>query len=137
MIKRLIKFTLIVFLIGISNVVMAQHQELYSKEYFINKSDTLQYRVMMPENFDESKQYPVVLFLHGAGERGNNNQSQLAHGSKLFASEENRKKFEAIVIFPQCPRDSFWVNANFNRNSKPKTIEFPLNIEPKNLWIWL
>ncbi|GAA3653137.1 dienelactone hydrolase family protein [Flavivirga jejuensis] len=86
--------------------------------------------MLLPKNFDESKQYPLVLFLHGAGERGHNNESQLVHGSALFASEENREKFPAIIIFPQCPKNDFWAHANFNRNNTPKKIEFPLNVAP-------
>lgn len=117
-------------MIGMSNILMAQDQELYSKEYFINQSDTLKYRMMMPKDFDKSKQYPVVLFLHGAGERGSNNKAQLIHGSKLFASEENRIDFPAIVIFPQCPQNSFWASAKVDRTSKPIKIEFPLEIQP-------
>lgn len=113
-----------------SNSIIGQHQGNYSKELFINNSDTLLYRLMMPKDFDESKQYPIILFLHGAGERGNDNEKQLVHGSKLFTEEINRGAFPAIVIFPQCPKDSFWANASVDRTSKPFTLEFPLSIEP-------
>ena len=114
---------------GISNILIAQNHELYSKEYLVNQTDTLQYRMMMPKNFDKSIKYPIVLFLHGAGGRGNNNQAQLVHGSKLFASEENRINFPAIVIFPQCPKNSYWANVEIDRTSKPIKLVFPLNIE--------
>ncbi|MFD1161159.1 carboxylesterase family protein [Hwangdonia seohaensis] len=115
---------------GTANMLSAQHEALYSKELYINQSDTLQYRLMMPKDFDDSKQYPVILFLHGAGERGSDNKAQLVHGSKLFASEENRAHFPAIVIFPQCPKNSYWANARIDRTSNPLKIEFPLDIEP-------
>ena len=121
---------LVLILIFFGGKVFAQ-ESLYKEKNFIKGQDTLQYRIMYPKNFDKTRQYPVVLFLHGAGERGNDNKAQLVHGSKLFALEKNRDAFQAIVIFPQCPKDSFWANASFNRNSKPKTVEFPLNTEPK------
>ena len=124
------KNALILFLVCLSNTLIAQHEELYSKKYYINQSDTLQYRIMMPKDFDNSKQYPVILFLHGAGERGNDNKAQLVHGSKLFASEENRTNFPAIVVFPQCPKNSYWANAKIDRSTKPLKIEFPLDIKP-------
>ncbi|MDD4993384.1 MAG: prolyl oligopeptidase family serine peptidase [Paludibacter sp.] len=44
---------------------------LYQKKEFISKGDTLLYRVMFPENYNSSIKYPLVVFLHGSGERGN------------------------------------------------------------------
>jgi len=108
----------------------AQHQDLYGTKTFINNLDTLNYRILYPKNFSENKQYPLVLFLHGAGERGSNNTSQLAHGSKLFASDENRDAFPAIVIFPQCPQDDYWANASVDRTTQPLTLKFANGGEP-------
>lgn len=48
--------------------------------------------------------------LHGAGERGNDNESQLVHGSYLFQLEQFRAKYPAIVVFPQYPKSSYWAN---------------------------
>lgn len=84
----------------------------------------------MPKNFDSTKQYPVVLFLHGAGERGSDNKKQLIHGSKLFTNPIHRDTFPAIVIFPQCPKNSYWSNVTINRNSRPIKLKFPSNKKP-------
>ena len=46
--------------------------------------------------------------MHGSGERGSNNEAQLTHGGDLFVNDSVRKDFRAIVIFPQCPKDSTW-----------------------------
>jgi len=108
----------------------AQQSELFAKEQFIQEKDTLLYRIMLPNNFDASKTYPLVLFLHGAGERGSDNQKQLTHGSSLFASEANREKFPAIVVFPQCPKNDYWANAEVDRSTKPLTLKFPETLEP-------
>ena len=60
-------------------------QETYQKEIFISsRGDTLQYRLLQPENMKKSEKYPLVLFLHGAGERGNDNERQLTHGGQMF-----------------------------------------------------
>lgn len=56
----------------------------------------------------DGKLYPLVVFLHGLDERGTDNQKQLIHGGKLFANDTLRKKFPAMVIFPQCPETTFW-----------------------------
>ena len=68
----------------------------------------LQYRILYPNNFDESKTYPLVLFLHGMGERGGDNVTQLTHGAQLFA--DSIDQYPAIVIFPQCPNLDYWAN---------------------------
>ena len=84
--------------------------DLYEKREFIYKGDTLKYRVLFPENYDKDRKYPLVLFLHGAGERGNDNEKQLLHGSSLFTNSDTRKDYPSIVLFPQCPEDEWWIN---------------------------
>lgn len=69
----------------------------------------LPYQVMYPENYDSSKRYPLIVFLHGAGERGNDNQKQLFHG-KQFLIDNFKVDYPAIVIAPQCPADDYWSN---------------------------
>lgn len=96
-------------LIVVSNVLVAQ-QELFSKELFLHEEDTLKYRLLLPKNFDKNKAYPLVLFLHGRGESGNDNEIQLVHGSQLFLDNYESDAFPAIVIFPQCPKDDYWSN---------------------------
>lgn len=102
----------------------------FEKKQFVVNQDTLLYRIMYPKDFSEDKEYPLVLFLHGAGERGNDNNKQLIHGSKLFTDETNRGAFPAIVIFPQCPQNDYWSNAIVDRSTKPITLIFPENAPP-------
>jgi len=101
------KLFLWVFLFLFSLIAQAQN-ELFLKKEFIYKGDTLRYRVLFPDNYDKTKSYPLVLFLHGSGERGNDNENQLVHGSALFTNQQNRTDYPAIVLFPQCPTDGFW-----------------------------
>ena len=103
-------------------VMNAQKNELFLKKEFVFKGDTLKYRVLFPENYDRTRQYPLVLFLHGSGERGSDNEKQLTHGAALFADEENRKDYPSIVIFPQCPQESFWVE---RERLQDQSILFP------------
>jgi len=96
----------------------------YEKKEFIRGTDTLRYRMLMPKNYSPEKKYPVVLFLHGSGERGKDNELQLVHGSKLFADPANMEKFPAIVIFPQCPMNSGWAKMKAMDPSKPGLRQF-------------
>jgi predicted peptidase len=119
--RLLLAFVALLF----SGLVSAQVPVVFEKkEYKFAEGKVLPYRILYPENYDKSKKYPLVLFLHGAGERGNDNEKQLVHGSKLFLDAENRKKYPAIVIFPQCPANSFWASVKVDTTVKPRAILF-------------
>lgn len=125
--KKLLTIALLLFV----QLANAQDKTLFSKEQFVKGGDTLQYRMLLPENFDEKKQYPVLFFLHGAGERGTNNEAQLIHGSKLFLNPENRKNFPAIIIFPQCPQDDYWANVIIGDGKKLERFSFQKGGKPR------
>jgi len=115
------------FVFFIFNYLNSQELKLYEKEIFVYENDTLNYRILKPLNYNPNKQYPVHLFLHGSGERGNDNSSQLTHGGKLFLKKENREKYNSWVIFPQCSKNDRWPSLSSdqwdksfnNNNSKP------------------
>lgn len=102
----------------------AQDITLFQKEVFIQDKDSLKYRVLYPENFQRDSIYPLVLFLHGAGERGNDNEKQLTHGSSLFLNGTSRKNFPAVVIFPQCTPEDYWANVSVGRTTFPLGLDF-------------
>jgi predicted peptidase len=102
----------------------AQDESAFHKAQFVQDGDTLLYRILYPKAFDPAKKYPLVLFMHGAGERGNDNEKQLVHGSKLFLADSNRDEFPAIVIFPQCPAGEYWAKADIVRSSTGNTFDF-------------
>lgn len=111
----------------------AQETGLYEKHWFVQNGDTLPYRILFPENYDPAKKYPMVLFLHGRGESGNDNEKQLTHGATLFVRDSIRKKYPAIVVFPQCSADSYWSNVQTvstgDKNAK-RTFYFVEGGEP-------
>ena len=127
--KTQIKYCLIIVFTMFYNFTNAQ-QELYKEAFFVKNQDTLKYRIMLPENFSEEKEYPIVLFLHGSGERGSDNAKQLINGGNLFTNETNRGAFPAIVIFPQCSQNDYWANADVDRSTKPITLTFPISKPP-------
>ncbi len=68
----------------------------------------LPYRLLTPLHYDKAQKYPLVVFLHGAGERGDDNAAQTKHGASVFAKPENREKYPAFVLAPQCPKEQTW-----------------------------
>lgn len=96
----------------------AQYNAIYQANAYIHRGDTLPYRILYPSDYNADTRYPVLFFLHGAGERGNDNQRQLTHGGNLFLADTFRLNHPAIIIFPQCPADSYWANVTIE--SKPE-----------------
>lgn len=85
--------------------------KLLEKRTFEKDKSSLSYRLMSPADYkkDGKESYPLVVFLHGAGERGDDNKAQLKHGVGDFATEEHRKKYPCFLIAPQCPTKGSWV----------------------------
>ena len=121
------KFSLILCLLCALQQLAAQNLNLYEKKWFIRGNDTLRYRVMFPEKFKPNRVYPLLVFLHGSGERGNDNNAQLAHGGEIFTREAIRHYFPAIVVFPQCPAGSTW--SHYKRDHHPKSGNFNIITE--------
>ncbi len=72
------------------------------------------YYVFLPEDYSPEKKYPMVVFLHGAGERGNGKDELhkiQKHALPKYASEG--KNFPFILLCPQCPRRIVWNNIVF------------------------
>lgn len=84
---------------------------------------TLPYRLLRPEPYEPGKKYPLVIFFHGAGERGTDNLAQLVHGVTVFATTENRKKYPCFVMAPQCPADKRWVEMDWSAPSGVQPAE--------------
>ena len=87
--------------------------------------DTLNYRLLTPDA-DTFRKYPLVIFLHGSGERGNDNEAQLKWGVINFATDQMMISHPAFVVAPQCPAGLSW--ANVTRNDKNR--ELIMNSEP-------
>jgi Predicted peptidase len=128
--RNILAFVLLMMLAPMAG--QSQDMNLYQRKQLLMGSDTLPYRLLLPENYDPTKAYPLVMFLHGAGERGNNNEAQLTHGGKLFLRSDIRQQFPAIVVFPQCPANSFWSNVQWVYDSvtKKRDFIFPEEAEP-------
>lgn len=75
----------------------------------IKQGDTeasIQYCLFLPESYKETKAWPLMLFLHGAGERGDNLELVKKWGPAKHVDKD--KKFPFVVVSPQCPKGIFW-----------------------------
>ncbi|MAT72445.1 MAG: phospholipase [Planctomycetaceae bacterium] len=85
-----------------------EHEPLFEAHTFSGEAgETLPYRLMKPlaEGDDADQKYPLLVFLHGFGERGDDNLRQLYYLEPL-GKEELRKRHPAFVLAPQCPAEN-------------------------------
>lgn len=85
----------------------------FSFETFKGTKWTAPYRLRLPENYSIEKKYPVVLFYHAAGERGDDNVMQLSIGLPVAMEDPESPLYNAIIIAPQCPLDKKWVDTDW------------------------
>jgi predicted peptidase len=69
----------------------------------------LRYRVLAPKPAF-AREFPLVIVLHGSGERGDDNTRQLIHGAAEFL--EHSRRHPAYYVFPQCPEGTWWDRPN-------------------------
>jgi predicted peptidase len=126
--------SLIIFMISTvsmmsGNTLKAQDNSEFLKLMFTGASkDTLRYRLFVPA--DKENKLPLVIFLHGSGERGNDNVKQMKNGVTNFALPSNQGKYPCYVMVPQCPENKKWVEMDFRRKleKQPETISQPLGL---------
>lgn len=108
---------LLIFSLSFTNYVSAseedkpltgQHEHTFEAE--IVKTVRLGYLLYLPKDYgaDARKKYPMILFLHGMGERGDDLDRVKAHGIPKIA--EQKKDFPFIAVSPQCPEFSWWTS---------------------------
>lgn len=90
----------------------------------------LAYRIMKPLDYDPKQKYPIVLFLHGAGERGHDNVSQLNNFVKMFAEPNVRGQYRCFVLAPQCFWNRKWVEVPWGAaaHRQPEKPSGPLDM---------
>ena len=129
--ERIIVRTCLVMAILIGAILAFPHtacaagswRDLYEAKTYCNADgQKLPYRLLKPEKIEPGKSYPLVLFLHGGGENGSDNDLHLYIGAEDFAKAENRRKHPCFVVFPQCPAGSSWgpQRSKSRQNTKSK-----------------
>jgi len=85
-----------------------QHKRLFEKT--ISKTLTMRYLLYLPADYYKGREkWPLILFLHGAGERGDDLELVEKHGPPKIVKQ---KDMPFIIVSPQCPRDSWWPKHN-------------------------
>lgn len=103
------------FLLALAATTFVAHaQDPYEARTFESADGKLPYRILKPAGFDAAKKYPLVVLLHGAGERGEDNKAQLKWGGSLFSDPKTMEKYPAFVLVPQCPKDRKWVEIDWS-----------------------
>ena len=88
-------------------LVPSPHETGFLNRTLSIDSEKFRYQVYVPAEYDESRKWPVILFLHGSGERGSDglHQTVVGLGSAIRSHPE---RFPAIVVFPQAPEGKRW-----------------------------
>ena len=97
-----------------------------AKEFKSGDDSVLKYNIFDPSSGEEK--LPLFIFLHGAGERGDDNKSQLMHIAPILTDSINQKKYPAILVFPQCPEEEYW--ANVDREGGVWTVDSNGSVTP-------
>lgn len=88
---------------------------LFEKQSFTYDTTTIGYRFFQPKEIDPAKKYPLVLTLHGAGERGSDNERQITyHGmATTWVDPMTQEEHPSFVVAPQCPEKNKWVDISW------------------------
>lgn len=106
---------LLLLSIVLNTSIIAQTFQYKSHSNATIANYSMPYRLFVPSNYDPNKSYPLVLFLHGAGERGSDNELQVTanNGATRWAEAANQEAHPCFVVAPQCPGTKQWVNTNW------------------------
>lgn len=87
-------------------MVMTNTMRVYSK------TNELGYVLTTPTGFNaENEHLPLIVYLHGAGERGDNLEAVKIHGiPKLFSADPDYHGLRVVTLSPQCPDGKVWDN---------------------------
>lgn len=108
-----------------------------NKKYdgIITKEIHLDYRLHLPNDYDESESegYPMILFLHGSGERGNDINKLKRTGLTKYVEEHD--DFPFIVVAPQCNEKTWWTRELDGLYALVKHIVNELNVDEKRMYL--
>jgi predicted peptidase len=106
------RFSVLLILTLIAAPVYGRHHETgFLNRLVIIAGQTYRYEVFVPADFDPHKPWPVILFLHGVGERGDDGVLEtdlgISHAIRL-----NAANFPFVVVMPQCRKDRHWTDSD-------------------------
>ena len=105
--------------------------EILKKE--VIKNIKFDYLLYTPENWDESKKFPLLVFLHGAGERGDDIAFAGRYGPFKYAAEG--KNYPFVMVAPQCKSNKYWGNYLESLDLFLDDIIEKYNIDEKRIYL--
>ncbi|MCX7744290.1 MAG: prolyl oligopeptidase family serine peptidase [Flavobacteriales bacterium] len=118
------KHTCVVFILVITSFFLVAQTKLPEKRWFVSGQDTLPYLLHTPSG--TSEKYPLVIWLHGKGERGKNNQSQFQNGVEiLLDSMLLNTAYQGYLLIPQCGLHSTWSYYDKNQLRIKMAVDAP------------
>ncbi len=75
------------------------------------------YRLLIPKGYDATTKYPLVLCLHGARGRGDDNMGRGTETGAILIADDMQQRHPCFVLIPQCPRGKQWVNIPWRHGS--------------------
>ena len=96
----------------------------------------MKYRYYLPENYDSSVSYPVVMFLHGETRKGNDNEKQLYNAQDLFDKViEQESTNPCILVAPQCSADNSWTDLSDMIDGVVNDIQNQYSVNSEKIYI--
>lgn len=110
------------------------YQAFEARSFTASDNTTLQYRIFIPDGYTPEADYPLMLILHGAGERGNDNSAQMRNAVQNLFNDLTSPIYGSIVVCPQCPDNNQWVdtpwsNGNYSIANVPESNELKAVLE--------
>lgn len=99
----------------------------------------LPYRWLVPTGYDAATSYPLIIFLHGTGEKGTNNTAQLsnnANGALALVSTANQAAYPCFMMAPQANVSTGWYDKNFDQIIAAMQLEMATyHIDPNRIYV--
>ena len=99
----------------------------------VTKNIKFDYLLYTPENWDKSKKFPLLVFLHGAGERGDDIAFAGRYGPFKYAAEG--KNYPFVMVAPQCKSNKYWGNYLESLDLFLDDIIEKYNIDEKRIYL--
>jgi predicted peptidase len=116
-----------------------------ARTYRNGSRQTTPYRLFVPPSYEKDKQYPLVLWMHGAGGAGTDNLAQISgdqiNGTHTWTRPQNQAKYPAFVLVPQSPTN--WVSSGLDRLSPEMlsvlaildAVRMEFNIDARRIYV--
>ena len=105
------------------------------KKFSFNITFQMEYLLFLPESYAQSnnQKFPLIFFLHGAGERGSDLDSVKRHGIPKIV--ETNPDFPFIAVSPQCPEDSWWTSELHTINGLIEEIVEKYQVDTSRIYL--